>query len=276
MQEQLLDPFGVDRAIVSCYWGVDQIRHPDFSLALARAINDWLIAEFLDNEERLRGSIVVPGNVPAESAAEVDRLGSHPRIVQVLLPVRSARLYGQRQWHPLWEAIERNDLVAGIHYGGIPDGPPSAAGFPSWFIEEYVSHMQVFQSQLTSLIAEGVFERFPGLRVSMLEGGFTWLGPMLWRLNKEWKGLRREIPWVKRLPAETVREHIKFSTQPLDAGSGDVLGAAVEWLGTDEILMYASDYPHGHLDGVARLLEVLPSESHPRVMADNARTHYRI
>ena len=34
---------------------------PDFSLALARAVNDWLIAEFLDSDERLRGSIVVPG-----------------------------------------------------------------------------------------------------------------------------------------------------------------------------------------------------------------------
>ena len=56
----------------------------------------------------------------------------------------------------------------------------------------------IFQAQLTSLIAEGAFERFPELRVVLLESGFGWLPPLLWRLDKEWKGLRREIPWVKQ------------------------------------------------------------------------------
>ncbi|MSW95338.1 MAG: amidohydrolase family protein, partial [Actinobacteria bacterium] len=169
LQADLLDPFGVERAIVSCYWGVDQIRHPDFSLALAQALNDWLVREWLERDQRLRGSIVVPSTVPEDAAAEIDRLGGHPSVVQVLLPVRSSRLYGQRVWRPMWEAIERNDLVAGIHYGGVPDGPPSPAGAASWFLEDYVTHMQVFQAQLASLIGEGTFERFPNLRVSMLE-----------------------------------------------------------------------------------------------------------
>jgi uncharacterized protein len=276
VQRDLLDPFNVECAVLNCYWGVEQIRHPDFALALARAVNDWLIAEWLDRDDRLRASIVVPGTVPAEAAAEIDRVGSHPGFVQVLLPVRSSRLYGQRLWHPVWEAIVRNDLVAGIHYGGVPDGPPSAAGFSSWFLEDYVAHMQVFQSQLTSLIAEGVFEKFPAARVALLEGGFTWLGPMMWRLNKEWKGLRREIPWVKRLPSETIRERVKLSTQPLDAGGGDRLGYAVEWLGSEDMLMYASDYPHGHADTVACLLDVLPQDARVKVMGENARSHYRI
>ncbi len=276
LQRDLLDPFGVECAVVNCYWGVEQIRHPDFSLALARAVNDWLLAEWLDRDERLRMSLVVPGVVPVETAAEIERLGSHPGVVQVLLPVRSSRLYGQRTWHPMWEAIERNELVAGIHYGGVSDGPPSAAGFSSWFLEDYVAHMQVFQSQLTSLIAEGVFEKFPAARVAMLEGGFTWLGPTMWRMNKEWKGLRREIPWVKRLPSDTIREHLKFSTQPLDAGDGRALRYAVEWLGSDEILMYASDYPHGHADSVSRLLDVLAPDAHAKVMRENARSHYRL
>ena len=58
----------------------------------------------------------------------------------------------------------------------------------------------IFEAQLTSLIAEGAFERFPELRVVLLESGFGWLPPLLWRLDKEWKGLRREIPWVKHAP----------------------------------------------------------------------------
>ena len=54
---------------------------------------------------------------------------------------------------------------------------------------------QVFQSQLLSLIVEGVFDRFPNLRVALIEGGLTWLPSLMWRFDKEWKGLRREVPW---------------------------------------------------------------------------------
>ena len=51
----------------------------------------------------------------------------------------------------------------------------------------------VFQSQLTSLISEGTFAEFPELRVTMVEGGWTWLPSLMWRLDKNWKALRREI-----------------------------------------------------------------------------------
>ena len=100
--------------------------------------------------------------------------------------------------------------------------------------------MQVFFAQLTSLIGEGTFERFPGLRVALLEGGFTWLPSLMWRLDKEWKGLRRDIPWVRRPPSETIRERVRLSVQPLEPythptypafllTSPDVLRAKLKW-----------------------------------------------
>ena len=56
-----------------------------------------------------------------------------------------------------------------------------------------------FQSQLTSLIAEGAFDRFPGLRVVLAGSGFAWLPAWVWRFDKVWRGLRREVPWTTRL-----------------------------------------------------------------------------
>jgi predicted TIM-barrel fold metal-dependent hydrolase len=274
LQQQLLDPYAVERAIVNCYWGIESMRHPDFALGLAEAVNDWLIAEWLDRDPRLRASIVIPGFVPAEAAAEIDRVGSHPGFVQVLLPVRSNRAYGQRPWHPLWEAIERNDLVAGIHYGGTPDNAPTPTGWPSWFLEEYAGHLQIFEVQLLSLIGEGIFEKFPAVRVSLLECGFSWVAPMLWRIDKEWKGLRRDVPWVKQPPSQTVRERVRISTQPLDAGPPDQFARVYEWLGSDELLMYASDYPHGHEEPISSLLDVVDSGAHAQLMAENARLQY--
>ena len=59
-----------------------------------------------------------------------------------------------------------------------------------------------------------VFERLPDLRVTLLECGFAWLPPLLWRFDKDWKGLWREVPWVKEPPSGYVRRHIRATTAP--------------------------------------------------------------
>lgn len=52
------------RAIASVYYGVEAMGSPDFSLALSRALNDWLLAEYIGADERLCASIVVPPHYP--------------------------------------------------------------------------------------------------------------------------------------------------------------------------------------------------------------------
>src|SRR5690606_34007363 len=96
VQQDLLDPWSTDTAILTCLLSVDG-GPPDFSAALASAANDWLIDQWLERDGRLRTSIVLPGpNDPVAMAAEIDRVGSHPGFVQALLPARSGRLYGKR------------------------------------------------------------------------------------------------------------------------------------------------------------------------------------
>jgi predicted TIM-barrel fold metal-dependent hydrolase len=275
LKQHILDPLRVDHAIVNCVFPVDG-GHPDLSVALARAINDWLIAEWLNVDDRLRASIVVPTrNDPAAMVAEIDRVGSHPGFVQVLLPVRSGKPYGKRLFWPVFEAIERNGLVAGIHWGGTNDGlPATPSGWPSYYIEEYVGEIQVFESQLISLIAEGLFQKFPSLRVSMLEIGFTWVPMWLWDMDRNWRGIRPEVPWMTKRPFEQVREHVRFSTAPVDADSVDELARVIRWLGSDSLLMFATDYPHMHDDDLAVLLAAVPEESRAKLMAENARDWY--
>jgi predicted TIM-barrel fold metal-dependent hydrolase len=137
---------------------------------------------------------------------------------------------------------------------------------------------QVFQSQVLSLIAEGVFDFFPSLRVALLESGFTWLPSLMWRLDKEWKGLRREIPWVKRPPSEIIRQHIRFSLQPLDAPPmPEFLRQILEQMQNDDLLMFSTDYPHWHFDTRAEALpEALPVPFERKLMSENARAFYRL
>ena len=135
----------------------------------------------------------------------------------------------------------------------------------------------VFQAQVLSLICEGVFDRFPELRVALLESGCTWLPGLLWRFDKEWKGLRREMPWVRRLPSDYVREHIRMTIQPFDAPpSTKQLLDIVDQLGSDDLLMFATDYPHWHFDSPEQALPAgLPESLVRKIMSENACAFYR-
>lgn len=276
LQADVLDPWNVDRAVLNCYYGIDSLRHPDWAAALARSVNDWLIAEWLDKDPRLVASLVIPARDPQAAAAEIDRVGAHPQFKQVMLPVRSERLYGQRIFNPIYEAATRHDLVVGLHWGGTTEDAPSPTGYASWYAEEYAAETQLYLAQLTSMIFEGTFQKFPTLRVAVMEGGFSWVPGWGWSMNKKWKGLRRETPWVDRLPLDIVRDHIRFSVAPADLGPREHSQRVIEWLGSDDLLMFATDYPHRHDDDIAELLEIVPESMRPKLMSETARDWYRL
>jgi predicted TIM-barrel fold metal-dependent hydrolase len=277
VREQVLDPNQTAIGILTCAYAVDSVRNPFAAAALASAVNDWQETHWLSQEPRLRGSIVVPIQDPALAAEEIDRVGDRPGFVQVLLPVHAEALYGNRRYYPVYEAALRHDLAIGIHFGGNPGSPPSAVGWPSYYIEEYVGMSHIFQSQVISLVTEGAFDRYPALRVALLESGVTWLPSLLWRLDKEWKGLRKEVPWVRRLPSEYVQEHFRLTSQPIDLpADSDMRQVMLDQLNAAEKLMFASDFPHDHAPDAHAFLAQLPASSARRIMRDNAAAFYRL
>lgn len=277
LRAQALDAPGVQLAIANCAYAIESLHHPDAAVALASAVNDWLIAEWLDKEPRLRASMVVPSQLPELAAQEIARVGSHPGFVQVYLPVRAQHPYGSRLFRPMWEALVGEGLVAGIHFGGSPGNPPTASGWPSYYFEEYANMAQVFASQVTSLITEGVFDRWPTARVTLIEGGFTWVPAHMWRFDKEWRNLHRIVPWVKHAPSAYIREHVRFTIQPLDAPvNRQQLLDVIEQLGSEDLLLYASDYPHLHDADPLGFLSDLPSGLARKIASENARDWYHL
>ena len=278
LQSQILDPLGIEYGVLNCSYAIDGLHHPDAAAALASAVNDWQIEEWLNRDSRLRASIVVPSQLPALAAREIDRVGDHPGFVQVYLPVRSQHPWGSRIHQPLWEAIARHDLVAGLHFGGVPGNPPMPSGWPSYFLEEYAGMAQVFQSQVVSIVSEGVFDLFPNVNVALIESGFTWLPTFMWRFDKEWRNLRRLVPWVKHAPSEYVREHIRVTIQPLDPPPNPQhMFQVVEELGAEQMLLFATDYPHRHAaDPEQALFPYLPAALVQKIRSENARALYRL
>jgi hypothetical protein len=212
------------------------------------------------------------------AAKEIDRLGGQAGIVQVFLPVRSRELYGNRIYYPMFEAIVQHDLVVGLHFGGAPGNAPTASGWSSYYIEDYVGMAHVIQSQILNMIVEGLFDRFPTLRVALLECGFTWLPSLMWRMDKEWKGLRREVPWNRMLPSEYVRRHMRLSLQPLDEPPDPAtMLEVIEQMGSDNLLMFSTDYPHTHFDTPDQALPPgLPAPLRRKILSENAREFYQL
>jgi hypothetical protein len=262
-------------AICNCLYGVQLLFSEDMAAAFCRALNDWLARQWLDRDPRLRGSIVVPMQNVDYAVDEIERCAKDRRFVQVLVLAMQEVPLGRRHFWPIYAACERHGLPLGIHAGSAYRNPVTSLGWPTWYIEDYASQSQGFQSQVASLICEGVFAKHPGLKVVLIESGVTWLPGFLWRFGKFWRGLRTEVPWVDRAPWEIVRDHFRLTIQPFDVpDSPKAVERAVEHLRSDDILLYASDYPHWQFDGDAVLPAGISAALRKKIAIDNPRATY--
>ncbi|MGZ4239406.1 MAG: amidohydrolase family protein [Solirubrobacteraceae bacterium] len=109
----------------------------------------------------------------------------------------------------------------------------------------------------------------------LIECGFAWLAPLLWRFDKDWKGIWREVPWVKRRPSEYVYEHVRASTAPAHLpGEARGLRRLLEMIDAGGFLVYASNYPHEHGAGPATLLDEMDPEAREAVLYGNAAAKF--
>jgi uncharacterized protein len=249
MQRQALDPFGIGLAICNTLYGGPVAVSETMGAAICSAVNDWIAEQWLDKEPRLRASIVVPAQAPLLAAEEIERKAQDKRFVQVVLPAACEMMLGRSYYWPIYEAAVRHDLPVGLHAGSMYRYAPTSTGWPSHFMHDYLANQQIFEDQLLSLVSNGILVKFPTLRVVLIESGVTWLPGFLWRAIKTWRAIRAEVPWVNESPAETIRRQVRLTAQPVDAPDARTLDRVVDQIASDEMLLFASDYPHWQFDG---------------------------
>jgi hypothetical protein len=273
LREQVLDRDNLYRGVLTFNIGAHvNGANRDFNVAVARAVHEWNADTWLTYDERLFGVVAPALSVPEAAAKEVRRAGANARVVACLLAGTPWNVpFGDPLFHPVYEACAELGLSIHVHPAvGSADRP--AGGMSSYASEYALLQTHDAMHHITSLLVNGVFEKYPSLHFVIKEYGIAWLPFLLWRLDANYELLKLESPWIKRWPSEYIRDHVLLDTQPLDEGPhpDDLRRLLGSVDGMQEMLCFASDYPHAASDDPSYVARRLPSGWERSVMCDNA------
>lgn len=258
----------LDASRVECW------TDPDEAAAIVSAFNDLHADRWLSVDRRFHYALTVAPHDPVQAAAEIRRFGGTRGVVAVWLPMID-RLLGDRYFHPIYQAAAELGLPIILHPNGTEGdyvgSPTYAGGNPPTRAERYALHGEMAMSNLTSLIFEGIFERYRELKVVFTEFGWTWVPSLVWRLDSTWKSARREMPWVRSAPSQYVLDHISFTSEPgLEVPTEAHQRQVLDMMNAERTLLFSSDYPHWDGDEPQTVFKNVTPALKARIFRDNA------
>lgn len=275
VSEPLFEGFGVDQALVNVLSPIDDLLKTEQARAEMRGINDWFIDSFLDEHDDLYGLITLTGRDPEAAAEEVDRLAGEKKLVGAFMAVGREfdKPVGDPNFDILYRALEDHDLPPIFHITGLHRKAQALRDLEKVAAWHATGPAWAGQLALTSLIMQGVPEKFPDLDFVLQEGGIGWLPGWLGRLNREYAQWRNELPLLTQSPEEYIRDSFYFTTQPMPEFDDPAhMKQLLNVIGADS-LMFSTDHPHydfDHPDTVSKILTHLDNNDRRQVLAGNA------
>jgi predicted TIM-barrel fold metal-dependent hydrolase len=98
--------------------------------------------------------------------------------------------------------------------------------------------------------------------------------PVMSRMDRIWEARRRDLPQVRRRPSDYVREHVRFTTQPLEDVDTVEFRDYLEMMDLGDNLMFSTDYPHWSYDAPTYAINRFPADQRERIMRGNATALY--
>ena len=276
---QAMDRGGMQTAVLYPTLGLFMsfLRDRQWAVALCRAYNTFMHEEFTRKSPRLKAVALLPVQDPDAAAAELGRAVRELGCVGAMLAADGSHVLGDARFAPIYGEAERMDTMLGVHASGSHLGGGGLEVFPAFIQTHTCSHAFGQMRQLTSIVLEGVPERFPKLRLAFLEAGCGWAPYWIERMDEEYAKRSSEAPALRKKPSEYVRSgRIYFSCEADEC----LLPQALRLIGEDQIV-YASDYPHWdgsypHSIGELRERSDLTEAQKRKVLAENARRLYKL
>jgi predicted TIM-barrel fold metal-dependent hydrolase len=252
---------------------------PDLQAAMARAYNRW--AE--EMRETSGGKVLAAGPVPL---CDITRAVDEVRYAYEHLGTRcfwarpnpfNHRTLGDRDYDPLWELLEDLDVAFATHeFMGLNGTSAGGDRFESFVEWHACVHPMEAQMAMLAMIVNGIFERFPRLRVAYMEAGSAWVPSWLHRIEEhvELAGWL-EAPECTKEPIEYFARNCYVTTECDE----HLLYHAIEELGDNRIL-FETDFPHPDSKYPRAVqtflsLERVSDQSKRKILWDNAVDFYR-
>lgn len=252
------------------------VINPYLAVQIASAANKWTVERWLGADARCSSLMIVATQAPDQAAAEIRSVGRNSRISGVLMAGNGlGKAFGHPIYHPIYEAAAEMNLAIVLKAGteALPDSPAGTAGAgePATYAEFRILENNGLMTHVTTMITQGVFEKYSNLRLLLIGGGTVWVPAYLWRFDSMFKGLRREVPWVKWMPSEYFRRHVRIGSYPADPIPDAALAKARNaFPDFDDVVCFASCYPNWDHTQASAVLAQLPPGAAQKVMHANA------
>lgn len=246
----------------------------ELAVAYARAYNRWIVNFCENSGGRLLPIAHIPFGIPSLAEAELRRAAADGCVGFYCAPfIWSRKAHGHPDHHAIFAVAEELGLPFGIHPSFEPHWASSTrfgrmTGQGTAFYQN-VTQGNVLREAFTSMFQYGVFERFPELRVIVLEVGAGWVGAWLERMDAAFASpLGKEVP-LKDKPSKYFTRQCWISADPDERAVAGV----IPFVGEDKFF-WASDFPHAdhppdYLPNLQELLSLLPSSARPKLLREN-------
>lgn len=278
-RHQLLDEYGLTFAILENLEAMRFGNAPaELEIELARAVNDYNHDVWLESDPRWLASINIPTDHPEAAVKELIRCRERSdRYIQVVINPMSERPLGNPKYWPIYEAATALDIPIAIHIA-FKHHNSTGVGESTFYYEVRTSIAAAAQAVVPSMIFEGVFDRFPDLKIIPSEVGWSWAVPMAWRLDSSWRVMREEVPHLQRKPSDYLRDHFWFTIQPgvEPPRTSNLLELHDQFERViGDRLVFATDYPHWDMNSPFTVLPPqLDRERTAKILGGNASEVY--
>ena len=257
-----------------------ECEDPALSAAYCRAYNNWLVEFCKPQRDRILPIAHVSVRDVDEGVRELERVAAMGIKGAFISPraINGIR-YGHEYYDPFWAKAEALQMPVTLHVVFNPDYVgrhlyPEKGGLgPSFFVETML--IGDFLLSFTSMMCDGVFERFPELRLVMAEVGCCWISHWLDEMDANYEKFGHGMPLTMK-PSDYFKRQCWVSAEPTEHS----IAAMAEHVGADRLL-WGSDWPHteGHVAPVSKVkgrITSLSEDDQRKILGENALSLYRI
>ncbi len=257
---------------------------PGLAQAMYRAYHHYLADYTSADPRRLKGLMLAPAANPAWAAKTIEQLAAEDWVAGVWPVLPEGVPIDDPDLDPIWAAMNDADLPI-VHHSFFYEAPYFPGYRDIWgnaAVARTAAHIWGAQRLIAYVLVSGMLDRYPNLRVGMVETGHGWLPNWIVRLDKQIRFVKEGTvpPDLQHTPLEYTAMGKVFCA--IEAFEGVAITKSVIDILGDHVLMYESDFPHPEcmfpdsVDHVLAWEETLGAEATAKLMAGNAMRFLRL